>query len=136
MMTVLKKFMKDSQGANGLANPSLSNYIGAGDGSIRESTFTKKGSVSMDRTLRHNGRLHNGCRDSMTKHKYTPELNRNSIIIDRERQNQLFNSEQMENAEPINRYELLFEYHKFLIEKRDKKKETAIQEGNYFFLQM
>jgi hypothetical protein len=136
MMTVLKKFMKDSQGANGLANPSLSNYIGAGDGSIRESTFTKKGSVSMDRTLRHNGRLHNGWRDSMTKHKYTPELNRNSIIIDRERQNQLFNSEQMENAEPINRYELLFEYHKFLIEKRDKKKETAIQEVNYFFFQM
>jgi hypothetical protein len=85
MMTVFKSFMKDSEGASGLANPSLSNYIGAGDGSMRESTFTKKGSVAMERTLRHNGSLHNGWRDSTTKHKYTPELNRNSIIIYRER---------------------------------------------------
>lgn len=127
MMTVFKSFMKDSNPNGGLMNPSLSNYIGAGDGSMRESTFSKtKGSIAMDGTLRNTGSIQTGMHES--KHKYTPELNRNSIIIDRERQNQLFNSEQMENAEPINRYELLFEYHKYLIEKRDKKKETAIQE--------
>ena len=59
---------------------------------------------------------------------YAPELNKKSVLIDQSRQNQLFDEENPDNCEPINRYELLFEYHKYLQEKREKKKEAAIEE--------
>lgn len=62
------------------------------------------------------------------KHTYAPELNKRSVLIDKDRQQHLFDGEDNQNTEPINRYELLFEYHKYLLEKRQKKKEVAIEE--------
>ena len=79
--------MKDSNVSNNksFVNPSLSNFIGSNNSklnttmqaSMRDSTISKGGnreSVNARRSL------------EGSKHKYTPELNRRSVLIDKNRQ--------------------------------------------------
>ena len=56
----------------------------------------------------------------MESHRFAPELNKKSLMIDKERHNQLFSNDDYDTVEPINRYELLYEYHKYLLEKKQK----------------
>lgn len=124
-------FMKDSNCSNNksFVNPSLSNFIGSDNKlnnttmSMNQSTISRGGKRNRENT---------NIRGSMegSKHKYTPELNKRSVMIDKHRQESQFRGEEVSERStmPINRYELLFEYHRYLLEKKDKKHEVAMQE--------
>ena len=134
LFSVWKSFMKDSNVSNNksFVNPTLSNFIGSNNSklnttmqaSMRDSTITRGGSKLNRESV--------DARRSLegSKHKYTPELNRRSVLIDKNRQESQFRDEDIsqKSTMPINRYELLFEYHRYLLDKKDRKKEEAEQD--------
>lgn len=105
MMSVFRDFMKDSEAVRMFVNHN--NSTGTAEVKLHKSLYIDGVELSVDHK------------------KFMPELNKNSVIIDKERQNQLFHGDQQEYTEPINRYELLFEYHKYLLEKKQKREEVA-----------